>query len=196
MLRFKLFGIKICFSFSFFALIALVSLIQGTNYFLFALSACLLHEIGHIIMMCLFGVAPKCITFYGGGIKITPDNKRISSFLQDFLILISGITVNFIIFAVLFILPQKSFSVSLFATFNLIIALFNLLPFKYFDGGRIIDLIISQKAPKHMVTVKKSIRIASVVMLVFFGVFYAVFKGMNISLYLTLIYVLISEILL
>lgn len=196
MLSFKLKNTQIGFSFSFFAVIALVSIIQGTNYFLFALCACLIHEMGHIIMMFLFGVAPSKIVFYGGGIKITPDNKKISSVTQDFLILTAGIAVNMIVFISLYFVHSDNMALSLFAVFNLIIALFNLLPFKYFDGGKIIDLIVSSKAPRQIIGIKKAVRIVSVFSLVAFAIVYAIYKGINISLYFTLVYILISEIML
>ncbi len=196
MLKVKLFKTQIGFSFSFFAVIALIQLIQGTNYFLFALSACILHELGHIVMMCLFNVAPKQIIFYGAGIKITPDNSKITSVTFDFLILIAGVVTNFLLFLILYFCFQKNFNISLFAMFNLIIGVFNILPFKHFDGGKIIELILNSTATKHSYLIRKSIRIISIFLLIIFGIAFGYYQGINISLYFTILYIIISEIML
>lgn len=196
MLRFKLKKIEIAMSFSFFAVIALLQLIQGTNYMLFALIACIIHELGHIFVMCLLSIAPQKITFYGAGIKITPDYKKITSVFQDFLILIAGSATNLILFGILYPLSQNSFQIALFATFNLVIGIFNLIPFKHFDGGKIIELFINSSRMKNPIGVRKVIRVISIIMLIVFGVIFGLSQGINVSLYFSIGYIIFSELLL
>ncbi len=196
MLRFKIKNIEIAMHFSFFAVVALLGLIQESSYMLLALIACMLHESGHILLMCLFSVPPKKITFYGAGIKITPDNRKITSTVQDFLILSSGSVTNIILFAVIYPITKSSFNFSLFAVFNLIIGLFNLIPFKHFDGGKIIDLFLVTKKPEKSIAIRKVIRYISVFLLVLFGIVLLIKKSSNISLYFTICFIIISELIL
>lgn len=196
MLRFKLFKIETVMHFSFFAVIALLGLIQDNNYMLLALIACILHEFGHIFLMCLFGVAPKRITFYGAGIKITPNNKTITSNLQDFIILIGGSVTNLIILSILYPLSKDNFHVSLFAIFNLIIGVFNLIPFKHFDGGKIIELFLVSKVPEKSIKIRKIIRVISIILLLALAIWLVTQHSMNVSLYFSIGFIIFSELIL
>ena len=141
-----------------------------------------------------FWCCPKANLFYGAGIKIVPDNSKVTSFLVDFLILIAGVFVNFLLFFILYFYFNKNFSVSLFALFNLIIGIFNILPFKYFDGGKIIELILNFTATKNSYVIRKFIRVISIIFLIAFGVIFGYYQGINISLYFTILYIIISEV--
>ena len=196
MLRFKINKIEIAMHFSFFAVVALLGLIQETSYMLLALIACLLHESGHILLMCLFSVPPKKITFYGAGIKITPDNRKITSIIQDFFILIGGSATNITLFGIIYSTTKSSFNFSLFAVFNLIIGLFNLLPFKHFDGGKIIDLFLVTRKPEKSIAVRKIMRYISVILLVGLGLVLLLQGSTNISLYFTITFIIFSELIL
>ena len=55
---------------------------------------------------------------------------------------------------------------ALFATINLVIGIFNLIPFKHFDGGRIIDLILFSSSSHDTLKIRKAIRILSIILLV------------------------------
>lgn len=196
MLSFKFFKANISLSFSFFAIIAILILFDKSNYALLGLIACIVHELGHIAVMFLFSVSPKQIVFYGAGIKIVPDFKNNTTIFQDFLILIAGSTTNLIIFAVLYPLSADNFVMALFATINLVIGIFNLIPFKHFDGGRIIDLILFSSSSHDTLKIRKAIRILSIILLVILGVVFAIFQYGNISLFLTIGYIIFSELML
>ena len=79
MFSFKIKNLLISFSFSFFAIIALLILIDGTNYAMLGLIACLIHELGHIFIMCLLNISPSRIIFYGSGIKIIYNYNNITT---------------------------------------------------------------------------------------------------------------------
>jgi len=191
MFSIKLFNTKIEFCFSFFAVIALVSLFDGTSYILLGLLCCLLHELGHISAMCIFNVPPRKIQFYGAGIKITV-NEKMTSLKKELIIELAGCITNVLIFFILYFFAQ-SFTVKIFATMNLIIGLFNLLPFKYFDGGKIIDLLLDLYSDKNRYALRMGIRIIAISLLVIVGIIcYLKNKG-NISLFISIIYIIISE---
>lgn len=194
MIEFKAFGIKISFDFSFFATLALLMLLKDTKYIILGFYACMLHEIGHLILMNLAGGKLEKISFYGAGIKIVPAHK-IMPFFKDILILLGGPLANFIAFSVAFLLSFKNNDILIFAFMNLTVGIFNLLPFKAFDGGRILALIFGnflsiQNANKAAMILK----ILCVFLIGIFFCFFIINKSGNITLYLTVLYFLVCEI--
>jgi hypothetical protein len=83
-------------SFSFFFVVALVSVCSGTqaDMLFVTLMCCALHELGHLVLMTAFGSSPQEIVVYGGGIRITPDNKQLSKY-HELAVLFGGAAVNF-----------------------------------------------------------------------------------------------------
>lgn len=134
-------GIRLYFGF--FAVILLFFYISGQQQAMIAaaLISCLLHEMGHIAAMCLFSQPPDKICFYAGGIKIIPKRCTIEKRSVSLVVYSAGCAVNFLLAAISFYIGQKSFS-----QINFALGAFNLLPFSYFDGGRLISLYASQSA--------------------------------------------------
>lgn len=126
-------------SFSFPAVIALALLTGGadTAELLTALLCCALHECGHLFFMLIFRRRPAAVTLYGGGIRITPPRGRLDSFGRDLAVLLGGCGVNFLLAGAAALIGGMSF----FVQTNLLLGVFNLLPFKYFDGGRALELL-------------------------------------------------------
>jgi Zn-dependent protease len=134
----KIKGIRFGVAFSFLAVVGLLCTGGGTGRtVLTALVCCLLHELGHLTFMLLFSRKPESVILYGGGIRIKP-SAHCGSQTEDIIILLSGCAVNFAC-------ALGSLHISGLGTFsriNLILGVFNLLPFGYFDGGRVLQLII------------------------------------------------------
>lgn len=191
MFSIKLFNTKIDFCFSFFAVVTLVSLFDGTSYILLGILCCLLHELGHISAMCIFNVPPKKIQFYGAGIKITV-NEKMTSFQKELIIEFAGCITNILIFLSLYFF-SNSFKVKIFATMNLIIGLFNLLPFKNFDGGKITDLILDTYSTKSRYVLRTIVRVIAIAFLSIVGIIFYINNEGNISLFVSIIYIIISE---
>lgn len=124
--------IKIIFRFGFFFAAALFCLIDTAELAVCVFCSCIIHEIGHIAAAVLCNVKIEKITFDFGGIKMVSECK-IKSLGSDIFILLSGPFFN-IAAAFLYYNSEcyTSFSV------NLILALFNLLPFSPLDGGAIL----------------------------------------------------------
>ena len=104
------------------------------------LVSCALHELGHLVLMTAFGSSPQEIVVYGGGIRITPDNKQLSK-NHDLAVLFGGAAVNF----ALCLLSYMANGGGFFCQVNLLLGTLNLLPFRYFDGGRILALLANGK---------------------------------------------------
>ena len=137
MFQIKIKNIKYGISFSFFAVIALLYLCSDamTDKVLTALMCCAFHELGHIIFMVIFSSPPEKIVIYGGGIRITPQNEKMLSEKKDIIILLAGCGVNFLLAFITIIINGK---LDFFSETNILLGAFNLLPFKYFDGGKVL----------------------------------------------------------
>ena len=104
------------------------------------LVSCALHELGHLVLMTAFGSSPQEIVVYGGGIRITPDNKQLSKY-HELAVLFGGAAVNFALCLLTYLTNGGGF----FCQVNFLLGALNLLPFRYFDGGRILALLANGK---------------------------------------------------
>lgn len=138
-------GIKVRFYFGFFAAVFLTFFYSGrdTQGILAALISCFLHELGHIFAMIIFSSPPEKICFYAGGIKIIPARGLFDRRSYSAAILMAGCIVNFIVAAV-----SEFIGLSLMCEINLTLGAFNLLPFSYFDGGRLLQLYAGENFRK------------------------------------------------
>ncbi|MCD7742618.1 MAG: hypothetical protein LUI06_10475 [Ruminococcus sp.] len=181
MLELNVFSIKLRFYFGFFAVI-FVSFFFGSKDslgILAALTCCLLHELGHLSAMCLLSTSPDKICFYAGGIKIIPHNNGIESREVQTIILAAGCAVNFI-----FAIASKLLGFNMLYNINLCLGIFNLLPFSYFDGGRILELYLPHN-------IKRIFALICTILLIvaFFSV-----NAINPAILAVFIFVSISEI--
>lgn len=189
MLEFCVKGYKIKLSFSFFAVLAVLFFIGDNFSVITALLCCFIHEFGHMIMMYKFSVPINEVTLYGGGIKLKIEQNRLYSKKSEIYVLLAGAGINIMCFFIFKgILTQ-------FAYTSLILGLFNLLPYKYFDGGRVLKLIFEDSVSIAMNSAYKVIR-TILVLITICAIILMIYKGVtNFSLLITLIYIVISEIL-
>lgn len=187
-LRFK--RISVAFDFSFFAAMALIMLLSRTNI-IWGLAACLWHELGHLVVMGIKGASVKKVLFYGAGIKIIPDKTfEFADFRTELSVLLAGSAANFTAAAGLWLCDDLR--LKLFAVINAMIGAFNLLPVQSLDGGKAIVSIIRrfcdyERACQLECWLKRINGILIVTVLVTFAFFG---KG-NLTLYITLCYLLV-----
>lgn len=181
------------FDFSFFAAVALLTLLSG-NYALLGLAACLWHETGHLIAMKFRKIPVKRVVFYGAGIKIIPD-KLISftGFETGFWVLISGSAANFTAAAVLY--NAENADIKLFAAINLVIGLFNLLPLWYLDGGKLLVLLIRRLCTFGTACLlERFFKWLNVFLIMAVLIIFSFAGKGNFTLYVTLCYLLVSSV--
>ncbi len=163
----SLFGIPFYINPSWFFVLGLVTLTYGADLgqlfpqlgvifpwvlgFLAAIllfSSVLAHELGHSFVAIAQGIPVKSITlFIFGGLATL--EKESETPLQAFLVAIAGPVVSLLLF-VLFAIISTSVPlsepieaiVSLLATINLVLALFNLIPGLPLDGGNVLKSIV------------------------------------------------------
>ncbi len=134
MITFSLKSFRISLTFGFFFILAVTS--TGDSLAAASLLFCVLHELGHLFAMRLLNVKPSEIRFYGAGISITTELSGLSR-LSQAIIYLSGPAVNLALAAALN---------GDFRAVNLCLAVMNLLPVPYFDGGRLLALLLPEKS--------------------------------------------------
>ncbi|MEG2295822.1 MAG: hypothetical protein RSB96_03670 [Oscillospiraceae bacterium] len=136
-MNFILYGIKIKMTYTFFLVMVLFLAFDKLGLSVLVLSSILLHELGHIIMMYLFGQKINRISFDFYGINISKTQINLS-FIRELIVASSGIIMNgIILFISIFVLKNVHLSY-----INLCIILFNLLPIGRLDGGQILDKVL------------------------------------------------------
>lgn len=138
MIEFSIKNISYKLDFSFFLLWAVIYLLGRERLILPTFIACLIHEMGHIIVMTFFKRKIKSIEFRGTGIKIIPTYDKMLPLSWDIAIMSAGCICNFILSGVIILFQIQSLYDLACVSFSL--GFFNLLPLKQLDGGCIIDL--------------------------------------------------------
>lgn len=185
--------VSVVFDFSFFAAVALLSLLNG-GYALLGLAACIWHELGHLFFMKIRGVPVKRMVFYGAGIKIIPDKLiDFTGFGTSFLVLIGGSGANFVLASVLWLINSPE--ARLFAAVNALIGTFNLLPLQYLDGGKIILLLIRRLCSYSAACLlERFFKWCNIFLIMAALIVFALLGKGNITLYVTLCYLLAASI--
>ena len=146
-MKFKVLGVTIELSFVLVAVFTLIVILDTSQRLICCFVSALLHEAGHIFIMCRLGKKPKKIICQLFNIKIIDNSRVFYSYKADLLVVLSGVIVNFIlsIFSFIFFYISNMELLLTFSIVNLLTGLFNLLPVSNLDGGQAIYLILTQK---------------------------------------------------
>ena len=127
--------------FSFLAVLFFMLEISRSDWGLWCVLCCILHELGHFTAFALVGSRPKELWLEAGGMRIVPAAGLLAPGKEAF-VLCGGCLINFLSAGLLFWLscPQA-------AGFHLFLGIFNLFAVKSLDGGRLLALFLEQKAP-------------------------------------------------
>lgn len=146
-MQFKFKNIIITISFTFFALVLLLFIFRKNDFLYFTCFFAIIHEFGHLFALNKFGVKilEFKISLFGANIK-TENFKKIP-IKSEIIILFSGPLINLILCIVLHItnLIIKNINLNNLVLINLCLAIFNLLPFYNFDGGKIVEILLKSK---------------------------------------------------
>ncbi|MCC8131240.1 MAG: hypothetical protein LIO72_05760 [Ruminococcus sp.] len=167
-----------------FLLVTAVSFLEPNGVTGTCLFFCFAHEFGHLLAMKLVGARVAAIRFYGGGIGISADTEDLSKPAR-LLIYIAGCLTNLTFVLLFYIIGEDMAS-----AVNLAIALFNLMPVSYFDGGMILRLILPNREKQLEILSKITI---TALLFIFFASALNAQAGISVSQIVTLFAIIASE---
>lgn len=179
---------KIHFSITFgFLFLIAVNSASADSYALLCIMFCAVHELSHLAVMSILGISTEEIKFYGGGIKICGCGVELMDRPKKAAVYSAGCISNIVMFSLFFILGSTEY-----AMINLCIALYNLLPVEYFDGGKLLSIVFphSDKCLKTVSNICISIVLASIAGSVIF-----ISHSISPSAVLTVAFIVVSELL-
>lgn len=183
MVEFKVFGMRVRFTFWFFAVLTMILFLDRSGTAFWALTASLLHETGHVLAFFILHSKPHLLSFELSGIRLVRGGCGVSVW-KEFVILSAGCAVNF----VTAVLLQQT--MPFVAAVHLCLGAFNLLPIHSLDGGKLIRLLFSCLFPY---TVSRVLSLVvsylTVFLLLFVGGLLCI-KG-NFTLLITAVYLLL-----
>ena len=125
----------------------LLSFLLPWDFLAFLLPVLLLHELGHLAAMHVFGYTDKRLFFMPLGAAVTGRNKNASS-LQESLVYLAGPVPGLILaLALLWLVPEPGEPLLRFAVVLLVVNGLNLLPLLPLDGGQIVYRLIGSRFP-------------------------------------------------
>lgn len=193
-MKFKILKTEITVSYLIICLASICIIAGIFDSFLYCLLGIIIHEAGHIILMCIFGYAPEKIRLSLFEISISDRKRQERKYIHNFLIIFFGPFSNFICFILFYLLYLLCNDFFLYpAAANLSVGLFNLLPVLSLDGGQLLYLIlsrfISDTVSQRIVNITTFIIIFP---LAFFGFILLFNSKHNFSLLIVCIYLVFS----
>lgn len=155
MLRFRLGGMTVTVDFLFVALVTIFLLTDRTGISVIALLACFIHELGHLILFFLVGYTPRALSFELMGIRLTKPAQELTPG-REMLVQLAGSATNFTVFFLLIGTLGSVTYASLFAVTHLLLGIFNLLPLKSLDGGKLLELCCLKCFGEHVAEIVTS----------------------------------------
>lgn len=124
--------------FGFPALVAVLCLWGDGTLFLQSLAVCMLHELGHGLVMWLSRAGVREVRFYAAGLQMRTNTAFLST-TQLLCIYLSGPAVNLLFAGILQNTRPET------ALLHLCMGCFNLLPFRMLDGGTALLCVFEDK---------------------------------------------------
>lgn len=194
-MKFRLFGIDFEITFLFTALIAFVIAINSPFNVLATILSSLLHETGHLVVMCSLNNYPQCVRleFTGMNIKRQPSVKI--STKNEIFIAFGGPLINAVVLLVSCVLLCffESEKILTIACVNLILMTFNLLPVKRLDGGMALYFLLTKKFNTDICS--KILIITSIIfifLIYIWGIYVFVSTNYNITVLIIAIFLTLS----
>ena len=145
-MKLKIHNTNLHISYTLICLCAICLVTNTFNGFVICLMAVLIHEMGHLIPIAIFGDFPNTIKISLFEIAISDDCRNCRMFFQNIIIIFFGPFANFICFITFYLLYLFCNDIFLsFSMVNLFLGIFNMLPVLSLDGGQILHLLLSRK---------------------------------------------------
>lgn len=159
------------------------------NYFLIIFFILLIHDLGHIITLKYFNYNVSSIIILPFGSILNSNLKQNSKSLEIFIISISGVLAQIMLYPIMHFLNQiyiSDLSYNIFLNYNKIILLFNLLPIIPLDGSKIM-LSVLENFFSYKKTLK-IINIISIITIILFSIYITLYSLNSFLIIMFLIY--------
>lgn len=156
----------------------------------------LLHECGHLLSDCLFGVRPQAIRFGLFGMMIVRAADLRLSYRQEICTALAGPVVN-LFFCLLFLSAYGLKSNLLFlqcGIVNLYIFTFNAMPVFSLDGGRALEAFLQSRLQNEnqIIAIQKIVSLVCISVVMCFGFLVLFSSKRNFTLLLLSIYLIVT----
>lgn len=128
---------------SFAAVITLMLIFDESGTCAVALFCCIIHEIGHIACLLIWGEKPVSVELSFYGIKLERQRHSVLSPAEEVAVFAAGPVMNFIFSAFLLPFSDKNTGAETAAAISFCVGIFNLLPCAPLDGGNIISTFLA-----------------------------------------------------
>lgn len=180
-------------SFPLVALMTAVIIFDTSMSVIICFISVIMHESGHLLALKHYGSYPQKIKLTLFDIAIIDRQKITRNDHAELVITLAGVTVNFImagIFYLLFFFFRNEFLETFFMT-NLTLGLFNSLPVDSLDGGQALLILLSKHfSPFHAVRILDILSFIILVPTAFMGFLVLLRSKYNFTLLLTALYLI------
>lgn len=145
-MTFRIGKLNIGLSFPLVAIMTAVIIFDTTMSVIICFIAIIMHETGHLAALAFYGSLPKRINLTLFDIAIIDSGKYTRNTKQELVVVLAGVTVNFIL-AVIFYILFRCTNLIFFrnmAVSNATLGVFNILPVDSLDGGQALFIILTK----------------------------------------------------
>ncbi len=191
---FKLFNIEFQISVPFAVLLAFLLVTDKTGMMSASISAVVMHEIGHLVMIKKSRTAPKSVRLSLGGVLIV--GNAYCTAKENVVIALAGPVTNLLLAAVFYTLGVcfDSLLSAAFGVVHFLVGAVNILPIRGLDGGTVLRIFLEKRCKFKADLIFKFISIGVAIAVLVFGVAVAVKNTSNPSLLLLGIYLIILNV--
>lgn len=147
MVCFEIFGMRLALDFTAPALFALLSMYLPRAALLQTVSACLLHECAHLLLIAICGERPALLRISAAGLRLEAFGTALMPLHRFAAILLAGPAANLLAAAAFWDCGMRDAAAA-----NLSLCCFNLLPFRSTDGGTLLfawlEKLLLTRAPE------------------------------------------------
>lgn len=155
---------KFSISIYFAVFVAIMVVIDKTNYCLLALMCVLIHECGHLFMFVIFKLPIKSVSIKLFGVEIETDNSIKIDYKKEIFVSLGGCLANLLTILICLFLNifYSCSNLLMVAAFSLLILTLNILPISYLDGGNVLKAILCNQ-----ISIDKSENIINITSVIF-----------------------------
>lgn len=196
-MTFEIFSSRIRFDFSFFAVLTLMLLTAQKEIVIVCVVSSLLHECGHLVLLCVFKEKTESVVFGAFGIRIDRAAVSTLSYKKEAAVASGGVIVNFILAGIFYVVFNVNESqTAFFGVFvNLFIAALNCMPVSVLDSGNFLRYILLVHFDEEKVAaVMHKVSDITTVLFTLFCVWFTLCVSLNISLIAVCVYLIVLNI--